>query len=164
MFLCSAAFLETSGYLIPPPDALSPAPPGQKDIRGGKEEVWVHPLRHKSQLDFPHTNIYLVIQICIHKMINVTQIPNWCLLCVFKLWTAECFQLLASLNPTHELCRNFCSTQHLLEEELVKEIELDFSTVFASAVWRLTSFFLENVFPLIDKYPCHYNCMAVTCH
>lgn len=39
MFLCSAAFLETSGYLIPPPDALSPAPPGQKDIRGGKEEV-----------------------------------------------------------------------------------------------------------------------------
>lgn len=31
MYLCSAAFLETSGYLIPPPDALSPAPPGQKD-------------------------------------------------------------------------------------------------------------------------------------
>lgn len=42
MFLCSAAFLVTSGYLIPPPDALLPAPPGQKD-KGRKGEGGLSP-------------------------------------------------------------------------------------------------------------------------
>lgn len=39
MFLCSAAFLVTSGYLIPPPDALSPAPPGQNDQKRKEKGV-----------------------------------------------------------------------------------------------------------------------------
>lgn len=55
------------------------------------------------------------------------------------------FQLFASVNPTHELCRNLYSIQHFLEEVLVMEVELDFSTVFASAVWSLTHLFLEKM-------------------
>lgn len=51
MFLCSAAFLVESEYLIPPPDALSPAPPGHKD-RGRKGGLSPPTERQKSQFDF----------------------------------------------------------------------------------------------------------------
>lgn len=55
MFLCSAAFLVVSEYLIPPPDALSPAPPGQKDEgREGGGVLSPRTDRHRSHIDCPH--------------------------------------------------------------------------------------------------------------
>lgn len=60
MFLCSAAFLVTSGYLIPPPDALLPAPPGQTD-KGRKGGGLNPPTKTQIPIRFyTHTNIYLI--------------------------------------------------------------------------------------------------------
>lgn len=60
MFLCFAAFLVASEYLIPPPDVLSPAPPGQKDEGRKGGGVLSHCTdRHRSHIAFPHTIIIL---------------------------------------------------------------------------------------------------------
>lgn len=59
MFLCSAAFLVTSGYLIPPPDALLPAPPGEKD-KGRKGGDLSPPTKTQIPIGFStHTRTFI---------------------------------------------------------------------------------------------------------